>query len=288
VKRWAVIALVVFIWLPLVVVLTLVLARSVAAVDVTTCGQSVGDAATGVLQVDLDCTGAVGVCLQPGANDQDVSCTSDAVCNVVRDPCANAAVLLGAGAVLQLNGHTITGAGIVCSAAGTCTVVGPGSIVSAPVGILARKKVVASGLTIDGGVIGIVSRRGGAILTNLSLTDNSEDGMWSWKGTIRATGVTATGNVVVMMAWTFGRGTRAGLSAFECALGALGPAQRKLHCAFDFVVRRRQADAFVKLHYDVRIEQILDFDRAFRGQFEFRAVEVRAERHALLVDLPQL
>lgn len=181
--------------LPLVVsVLALVLARSVAAVDITTCGQSVGDAATGVLQVDLDCTGAVGVCLQPGANDQDVSCTSDAICHAVRDPCANAAVLLGAGAVLQLNGHTITGAGVLCSVAGTCSVTGPGSIVAAPVGILARKKIVASGLTIDGGVFGIVSRRGGAILTNLSLTDNSEDGIWSWKGTIRATGVTATGN----------------------------------------------------------------------------------------------
>ena len=26
------------------------------------------------------------------------------------------------------------------------------------------------------------------------LTDNSEDGIWSWRGTIRATGVVATGN----------------------------------------------------------------------------------------------
>src|SRR5262245_10598616 len=116
----------------LVLVSVFALARSAAAVDITTCGQSVGDADTAILQADLDCPGQPVGCLHPGGNDVEVACTSDDICNAVLDPCANGAVLLGAGAVLQLNGHTITGAGVLCSAAGTCTVTGPGSIVSAP------------------------------------------------------------------------------------------------------------------------------------------------------------
>jgi hypothetical protein len=62
------------------------------------------------------------------------------------------------------------------------------------VGVLARKRVVAAEVTIDGGVFGIVSRRGGAILTNVALINNTLDGIWSWQGTIRANGVVATGN----------------------------------------------------------------------------------------------
>jgi hypothetical protein len=178
----------------LVSLLAFALARSAAAVDVTTCGQSVGPGDTGILQVDLDCTGQPGVCLHPNGSEGEVSCTSDVTCNAVLDPCVNAAVLLGAGAALQLNGRTITGAGVLCSAAGTCTVTGPGSIVSAPVGILARKKLVATGLTIDGGRFGIVSGPSGALLDQVNLTDHSEDGIWSWEGTVRATNVVATGN----------------------------------------------------------------------------------------------
>ncbi len=173
---------------------SLALAGSAAAVDITACGQSVADADTGVLQADLDCTGQAGVCVHPGADEQDIGCTTSSDCNSIIDPCATTAVGLGAGAVLQLNGHTLTGAGVLCSDAGTCKVIGPGSIVGAPVGILARKKVVASGLMVDGGRFGMISRRGGAILTDVVLTDNSNDGIWSWRGTIRASGVVATGN----------------------------------------------------------------------------------------------
>jgi hypothetical protein len=180
--------------LAVVSVLSLALAGSALAVDITTCGQSVADMDVGVLQADLDCTGQPGICAQPGGNDEDVTCSTAAACYLVRDTCAHTAVSLGAGAILQLNGHNITGAGVLCSADGTCTVTGPGSILSAPVGILARKKVRASGLTIDGGGFGIVSRLGGAILTDVNLTDNTEDGIWSWQGTIRASGVVATGN----------------------------------------------------------------------------------------------
>ena len=180
--------------LAIVPVLSLALAVSAAAVDVTTCGQSVADLDVGVLQVDLDCTGQPGICAQPGGNDQDVACSTAGDCYLVRDTCARTAVSLGAGAILQLNGHSITGAGVLCSAEGSCTVTGPGSILSAPVGIFARTKVRASGLTVDGGVFGIVARRGGAILTDVNLTDNTGDGIWSWQGTIRASGVVATGN----------------------------------------------------------------------------------------------
>jgi hypothetical protein len=180
--------------LAIVPVLSLALAVSAAAVDVTACGQSVADLDVGVLQADLDCTGQPGICVHPGGNDEDVACSTAGDCYSALDTCAHTAVSLGAGAILQLNGHSITGAGVLCSAEGSCTVTGPGSILSAPVGILARKKVVASGLTIDGGVFGIVSRLGGAILADLNLTNNTEDGIWSWRGTIHASNVVATGN----------------------------------------------------------------------------------------------
>lgn len=180
--------------LAVVPIFSVALAVSAAAVDITTCGQSVADMDVGVLQADLDCTGQPGICVHPGVDDADVTCTASVDCYSAIDTCAHTAVGLGADAVLQLNGHSITGAGVLCSAAGTCTVTGPGSILAAPVGILARKKVRASGLTIDGGGFGIVSRLGGAILTDVNLTDNGEDGIWSWKGTIRAVNVVATGN----------------------------------------------------------------------------------------------
>jgi len=181
--------------LAVVPVFSFALAVSAAAVDITTCGQSVADLEVGVLQSDLDCTGQPGICVHPGVDDADVACNTPADCYAAIDVCAHTAVSLGAGAILQLNGHTITGAGVLCSALGTCTVTGPGSILSAPVGILARKKVVASGLTVDGGGFGIVSRRRGAILTDVNLTNNAQDGIWAWQsGTIRASGVVATGN----------------------------------------------------------------------------------------------
>ena len=173
----------------------LALAGSAAAVDITTCGQSVADNDIGVLQVDLDCTAQTGVCVHRNFNDEEVACSVEADCQPpINNPCARTAVTLGAGAILQLNGHSITGAGVLCSAAGICGVSGPGSILSAPVGVLARKRVIAAEVTIDGGVYGIVSRRGGAVLSNVALTNNTLDGIWSWQGAIRANGVVATGN----------------------------------------------------------------------------------------------
>ena len=74
----------------------------------------------------------------------------------------------------------------------------------------------------------------------------------------------------------------------ERALAALGPAQRQPHRAFHFGTRRGQLQAFVELHHDVGPEQILDFDRALRRERDHRAVDVRAERDAALVELAQL
>ena len=52
--------------------------------------------------------------------------------------------------------------------------------------------------------------------------------------------------------------------------------------------RRRQLHAFVELHRDVGAEQRLDLDRALGRELDRRAVEVRAEGHALVLDLAQL
>src|SRR5690606_29434152 len=46
----------------------------------------------------------------------------------------------------------------------------------------------------------------------------------------------------------------------ECHLATLGPAQRKLHRARRLGMSRRQLDALVELHLDVRTEQTLDLD----------------------------
>ena len=81
------------------------------------------------------------------------------------------------------------------------------------------------------------------------------------------------------------RGRR--VRCLEGALAALGPAQRQLHRALDLVARRRQLEAFVELHGDVGAEQRLDLDRAFGRQLDHRAVEMRAEGDAALVDLAQ-
>jgi len=180
--------------LSLVAILVLGLTKSASAVDITACGQSVADLDTGVLQADLDCSSEGGDCAFLDYDDEEVACSGDLDCPLPFDFCARAAVRLGAGSALQLNGHTLTGAGVLCSDGGTCSVSGPGTIVSAPVGILTGKKVVASGLTADGGIYGILTRRGGAILTDVTLSNNVRDGIWSWRGTIRGSGVVATGN----------------------------------------------------------------------------------------------
>ena len=50
---------------------------------------------------------------------------------------------------------------------------------------------------------------------------------------------------------------------------------------------RRQREAFVELHRDVGAEQRLDLDRALGRELDDGAVEMRAKRHAVLVDLAQ-
>src|SRR5690349_19556190 len=76
-----------------------------SATDVTVCGQKIVDGDTGGLQADLDCSAPSAIL---------------------------AAVLLGNGATLSLNGHTITGRPDIAAVAGDVArrfaVVGPGTI----------------------------------------------------------------------------------------------------------------------------------------------------------------
>ena len=74
----------------------------------------------------------------------------------------------------------------------------------------------------------------------------------------------------------------------ERRLRALRPAQRQPHRALGLVARARQADAFVELHLDVGAEQALDLHRPLRRQFVARAVDMRLEDDAALVELAQL
>ena len=73
----------------------------------------------------------------------------------------------------------------------------------------------------------------------------------------------------------------------EGGLRALRPAQREPHRARDLLVWRRQPDAFVELHDDVAIEQVLDLDRALGREFVLRAVDMALECHALFGELAQ-
>jgi len=53
----------------------------------------------------------------------------------------------------------------------------------------------------------------------------------------------------------------------------------------DIGALRRQTHAFVELHGDVGAEQPLHLDRALGRQFHLEPVDMRAERHRVLVDL---
>ena len=68
---------------------------------------------------------------------------------------------------------------------------------------------------------------------------------------------------------------------------AFGPAQGQAHGLLGHFVRAWQLHAFVELHLDVGAEQALDLDRALRRHHVGRAVDMRLEGHAGLVDLPQ-
>ena len=69
---------------------------------------------------------------------------------------------------------------------------------------------------------------------------------------------------------------------------ALGPAQRQAHGVLDRLVGGGQPHAFVELHLDVGAQKTLDFDGALGRQHMGRAVDVRLEGDAGLVDFAQL
>ena len=64
--------------------------------------------------------------------------------------------------------------------------------------------------------------------------------------------------------------------------GACGPWRRRRPA------RRRRHDRLVEGDRDVRAERLLDRDRVLRGEAVGRAIDVAAERHAVLVDDPQI
>ena len=70
-------------------------------------------------------------------------------------------------------------------------------------------------------------------------------------------------------------------------LAALRPADRHFHGSFDFFGLCRQGDAFIKLHLDIRSQQALNFDGAFRRHVMQAAIQMRFESHALLIEFSQ-
>ena len=185
------------------------------AVDVTTCGQVVPENDVGVLQADLDCKGAPRTC----SYYANTPCVSDDVCNHAGvGRCLSQAVILGKGATLQLNGHTIvadgsSGLGVWCAHPALnvrCTVQGPGEIVGGEIGVgayrlviqdvsihgahqgvVAPTVVVATNVTADGnGLFGLYAGR--LTATNVSASNNANAGIFSPR--IRGTGVTTNDN----------------------------------------------------------------------------------------------
>jgi len=67
---------------------------------------------------------------------------------------------------------------------------------------------------------------------------------------------------------------------------AFRPAQRKFHRCARRLLGRRIRRALVEDHRDIRTESALDLHRALRVQEYVRAVDWRAESHALLRELP--
>lgn len=169
--------------------------------DVTDCAQTVPPGAVGVLQSDLDCAAAPGICFlfasaQPTT---DVACTSDADCGGGLDGtglCNRGAVFLGKGAAIDLNGHALSGAGVVCADRGRCAVDGPGEIATAHgIGIYARGPLRARHVVVhDGSFMGILSLRGNVKLEDVISRDNLSFGVDALAGNVTVRNVAATGN----------------------------------------------------------------------------------------------
>jgi hypothetical protein len=125
---------------------------SAATVDVTTCPASVPAYTVGVVQADLDCTGATGT----------------------------GYVVLGRGAVLDLNGHSLTfnlgdPALALVSCDSNCGLQGPGTLTASGLGwasiwVGGAGVVTVQDLTIEGMVNGIVDIDGRVIVANTSIS----------------------------------------------------------------------------------------------------------------------
>jgi hypothetical protein len=66
------------------------------------------------------------------------------------------------------------------------------------------------------------------------------------------------------------------------------PAHRALHGLEGLLLARRILQALVERHHDIDAQERLDRDRALGRQLVRRPVQVRAERHAALLDLAQV
>src|SRR5664279_2608527 len=78
------------------------------------------------------------------------------------------------------------------------------------------------------------------------------------------------------------------LVIFEILLAARRPAQRHLHGRLGAPVLRRMFGALVERHDDVGAQSDLGRDGALRTEEMRRAVEMRAEGHAIFRDLAQI
>jgi hypothetical protein len=122
--------------------------------NVTACPATVSAGATGVLQADLNCTTSTGT----------------------------GYVVLGQGATLNLNGHSLTfnpgdPATTLVSCDASCTVIGPGTLTStsssgsfASIWVPTGKTVKVSNVVIDGMYNGIVAINGKALVTDTSIS----------------------------------------------------------------------------------------------------------------------
>ena len=175
--------------------------QSAWGMEVTACGQTVPEHETGTLQADLDCTGSPGICFyyiveQP---EQDVPCTSDADCQDLPPGgrCSHVGVSLQRGATLDLNGHTLTGAGVLCQNQARCAITGGGEIVGAQgFGIYGRENLTVSDVVVrDGDYIGIMALRGKMLLKNVQANHNYAFGINNVDGKIVVENVTANDNL---------------------------------------------------------------------------------------------
>ncbi len=222
------------------------IAGHASAADVTACGQLVARGDVGVLQVDLDCTGGPRVCV----NSTLTPCETADDCNdpVAARLCASLGVVVGKGATLNLNGHSIaadgqTGYGVWCAEPNgrqtgnsvPCTVYGPGDVGGGALGIGSSKLTIhdvsvhgariegifgadgvnAAHVTVDhvgevgGGYAGIYTAKR---LQALNLTVNDNTGIGILAGSVRGTTVTANGNSGPGVQ-TYGQITVTGLTA---------------------------------------------------------------------------